>query len=153
MAPRGLLLHVTQSWCRDTRRCESLWPRAVGGGTLTWCPGDLPPTVSISVFRTQLLGADRVASRFMVQPFLLHLQCQRDAPQELSVMPVLGLPAPDPWTREMPWAPVWRCGQVSVSVALMHVSPHGISHLLPRIPSLRCSPCSSPVDTCLPVRV
>ncbi|CAI9152557.1 unnamed protein product [Rangifer tarandus platyrhynchus] len=29
MAPRGLLLHVTQSWCRDTRRCESLWPRAV----------------------------------------------------------------------------------------------------------------------------
>lgn len=81
-----------------------------------WKPSGLLP--SHSSHRTQLLGADRVASRFMVQPFLLHLQCQRDAPQELSVMPVLGLPAPDPWTREMPWAPVWRCRQASASVAL-----------------------------------
>ena len=81
-----------------------------------WKPSGLLP--SHSSHRIQVLGVGRVAPRFMVQPFLLHPQCQRDAPQELSAMPVLGLPAPDPRTQEMPWAPVWRCRRVSASVAL-----------------------------------
>ena len=85
--------------------------------SVKWKSSGLLP--SHSSHRAQLLGAGRVAPRFVVQPF-------PSSPPNASVVPpksyqqcqFLASLSPDPLTWETPWAPVWWCRQASALVAL-----------------------------------